>query len=69
MQRLSGRLRDVVSYENRITRGLFQEEVWTHRLFGKEFIARAHALTGVVGGVGDRKAAGFTRLDRNSHIL
>ena len=28
-----------------------------------------HALTGVVGGVGDRKAAGFTRLNRISQIL
>lgn len=65
MQRLSGRLRDVVSYENRITRGLFQEEVRTHRLFGREFIARAYGSYGV----GDRKAAGFTRLDRNSQIL
>lgn len=28
-----------------------------------------HALTGAVSGVGDCKAAGFTRLNRNNQIL
>ena len=30
MQRLSGRLREVVAYKNRTTGGLFQEEVRAH---------------------------------------
>ena len=32
MQRLSGRLREVVNYKNRITGSLFQEEVQVHLL-------------------------------------
>ena len=32
MQRLSGRLRKVVNYKNRITGSLFQEEVQVHLL-------------------------------------
>ena len=30
MQRLSGRLREVVAYKNRTTGSLFGEEVWAH---------------------------------------
>ena len=40
MQRLSGRLREVVVvYKNRTTGVLFQEEVQTHLLYGRLFIA------------------------------
>ena len=40
MQRLGGRLREVVVvYKNRTTGGLFQEEVQTHLLYGRLFIA------------------------------
>ena len=35
MQRLKGRLREVVVYKNRTTRGLFQEEVRAHLLYGR----------------------------------
>ena len=35
MQRLSGRLREVISYKNRVTEGLFREEVQVHLLYGR----------------------------------
>ena len=35
MQRLSGRLWEVVDYKNRTTQGLFREEVQTHLLYGR----------------------------------
>ena len=38
MQRYSGRLREVVAYENRPTWGLLLEEAQIHHHFGREFI-------------------------------
>ena len=35
MQRLSGRLREVVAYKNRITGNLFREVVWAYLLYGR----------------------------------
>ena len=36
MQRLSGHLWElVVTYQNRTTGGLFQEDVWTYLLYGR----------------------------------
>ena len=35
MQRLSGRLREVVIYKNRNTKSLFWEEVQAHLLYGR----------------------------------
>ena len=35
MQRLSGRLREVVAYKNRTSRGLLREEVQAHLLYGR----------------------------------
>ena len=35
MQKLSGRLREVVVFKNRTTEGLFREEVWAYLLYGK----------------------------------
>ena len=35
MYRLSGRLREVVAYKNRTSRGLFREEVEAHLLYGR----------------------------------
>ena len=39
IRRIRGRIQEVVAYENRPTGGLFQEEVLTHPLFGRDFIA------------------------------
>ena len=36
MQRLSGRLREVVAYKNQTTGGLFREEAQAHLLYGRE---------------------------------
>ena len=42
MQRLSGRLREVVVYKNRTIGGLFREEVQTHLLYGRYLL---HAMS------------------------
>ena len=39
MQRLSGRLLEVVAYKNRTSRGLLREGVQAHLLYGRYFIA------------------------------
>ena len=35
MQKLSGRLREVLVFKNRTTGGLFREEVWAHLFYGR----------------------------------
>ena len=42
MQRLSGRLREVVPYKNQTTGGLFREEVQTHLLYERYLL---HAVS------------------------
>ena len=42
MQRLSGRLREVVAHKNRTTGGLFQEEVRAHHFMGDN---QLHAIS------------------------
>ena len=42
MERLSGRLREVVAYKNLTTGGLFRKEVQTHLLYGRYLL---HAMS------------------------